>query len=174
MYRNFFWSLLQVIVLFCLLLFFFCCFSRRGYCCLATIVFADWVAVPLFDSVHHFYCHAIFIAAIHFIAVQPATMVAFHSKLNLSLPFLLWSRRPHIHFVAKDVFLVTVHHCSIGSNSPTVVVLSKPVSYSPALFSISLKRCEHAYQYFMVAYGTGKVRQLCGSSTLAGVVKVRD
>ena len=48
-----------------------------------------------------------------------------------------------------------------------------PASYSPALFSVPLKIREHAYQSFMVVYGTGKVRRLCGYSTLVGVVKVR-
>ena len=60
----------------------------------------------------HFYSHAIFIAAVHFIAVQPAIIVAFHSRLDLSfveLPFLLWSCRRHIHFAAKDVFIVTTN-----------------------------------------------------------------
>ena len=59
----------------------------------------------------------------------------------------------------------------MGSNSHTVV-LSKPVSYSPALFSVPVKIREHAYQCYMVVYGTGKVRWLCGYSTLAGAVKV--
>ena len=63
-------------------------------------------------------------------------------------------------------------HCLACSNSHTVV-LSKPASYSPAFFSVPIKRCEHAYQSFMVVYGTGKVRRLCGYSTLAGAVKVR-
>ena len=43
--------------------------------------------------------------------------------------------------------------CSTDSNSHTVV-LSKPASYSPALFSIPVKRREHAYQSFCcVRYG---------------------
>ena len=72
--------------------FYFCftVFSRRGYCYLAAIVFAAWVAVPFFASLCHFYYHAIFIAAIHFIAVQPAIIAASHSRLDLSfveLPF---------------------------------------------------------------------------------------
>ena len=40
-------------------------------------------------------------------------------------------------------------HCSTGGNSHTVV-LSKPASYSPALFSVPVKIREHAYQFFMV------------------------
>ena len=157
----------------------------------------------IFNSSRHFYCHVIFIAAVHFIAVQPAIIAAFHSRLDLSfveLPFLLWSCHRHINFAAKDVFVVTTScrpvfffffffaflvvfllfiflpsccsycHCSSGSN-PHTVVLSKPASYSPALFSIPVKRREHAYQSFMVAYSMGKVRLLqyvsrCGKSTI--------
>ena len=63
-------------------------------------------------------------------------------------------------------------HCSTSSNSHTVL-LSKPASYSSALFSVPVKTCEHAYQSFMVVYGTEKVRQLCSYSTLAVAVKVR-
>ena len=140
-----------------------------------------------FHCCHPFYC------------CSSSNIAAFHSTLNLSfveLPFLLWSCRCHIHFAAKDIFLVTTGrrpiffaflvvvliiftpsccsycHCSTGSNSHTVV-LSKSASYSPALFSIPAKRREHAYQSFMLVYGTGKVRWLCGYSMLAGAVKVR-
>ena len=82
------------------------------------------------------------IAAILYIPVQQATIAAFHSRLDLSLPFLLWSCHRHIHFVVKDVFLMTVPcHCSTSSNS----LLSKPAFHSPVLFSISVKRHEHAY-----------------------------
>ena len=64
----------------------------------------------IFYSSRHFYSHAIFIAAVHFIAVQPAIIVAFHARLDLSfvqLPFLIWSCRRHIDFAAKDIFVVT-------------------------------------------------------------------
>ena len=44
---------------------------------------------------------------------------------------------------------VPIVTCSTGSNSHTVV-LSKLASYSPALFSIPVKICEHAYQSFIV------------------------
>ena len=67
---------------------------------------------------------------------------------------------------------LTYCHCSTSSNSHTVL-LSKPASYSPALFSVPVKICEHAYQSFIVVYGMKKVGQLCGYSTLAGAVKVR-
>ena len=115
----------------------------------------------------------------------------------VELLFLLWSCRRHFHFAAKEVFVVTTGgcpifcfaflvvlliifmplccsycHCSTGNISHTVV-LSKPASHSPVLFSISVKRCEHAYQCFMVVNGTGKVWRLCSYSTLAGAVKVR-
>ena len=60
-------------------------------------------------------------------------------------------------------------HCSTSSISHTVV-LSKCLH--PTL-QYPHKICEHAYQSFMVAYGTGKVRQLCSCNMLAGVVKVR-
>ena len=93
---------------------------------------------------------------------QTAIVVSFHSRLDLSfvgLQFLLWFCR-HIHFAAKDVFVVTTGcrpvffswlplflsfsrrcsycHGSTGSNAHTVV-FSKPASYSPALFSIPVK-----------------------------------
>ena len=126
-----------------------------------------------------------------------SNIVAFHSRLDLEIPLLLWSCRRHIHLAAKDVFVVTTSrhpilfvaflvvvllviftpsccsycHCSTSSNSHTVV-LSKPASYSPALFSVPVKICEHAYQFFMVVYGTEKIRWLCGYSTLAGAVKL--
>ena len=83
--------------------FYFVVFSRRGYCRLTAIVFATWVAVPFFSSLRQFYCHAIFITAVHFIA-------AFHSWLDFELPFLLWSCCRHIHFAAKDVFVATTGH----------------------------------------------------------------
>ena len=90
---------------------YFAVFSHRGYYCLAAIVFTAWVAVLFFASLRHFYsaaifCHAIFIAAIHFIAVQPA-ISRFFIRLDLELPFLLWSCRRHTHFAAKDVFVTT-------------------------------------------------------------------
>ena len=120
---------------------------------------------------------------------QTAIIAAFRSRLDLSfvgLPFLLWSCC-HIHFAAKDAFIVTTSrrpvfflllvllviftpsfsrrcsycHCPTNSNSHTVV-LSKPASYSPASFSIPVKRREHAYQSFIIVYGMGKVRWLCG------------
>ena len=58
-------------------------------------------------------------------------------------------------------------HSSTASNSHTVV-LSKPASYSPALFSIPVKRRERAYQSFIIVYGMGKVH------TLVGVVNARQ
>ena len=120
---------------------------------------------------------------------QTAIIAAFHSRLDLSfvgLPFLLWSCR-HIHFAAKDAFVATTSrrpvfflvlillviftpsfsrrysycHCPTHGNSHTVV-LSKPASYSPALFSIPVKRREHAYQSFIIGYGMEKVWWLCG------------
>ena len=64
-------------------------------------------------------------------------------------------------------------HCSTGSNSHTVV-LSKPASYSPALFSVPVKIREYSYQSFMVVSWYGEstaVVQLqyvsgCGKSTI--------
>ena len=146
------------------------------------------------------FCHAIFIAAIHFIAVQPATSRLFIQGWTLSCRFCsgtvvaifilllkMFSLRLQVaapfFFVFFVAFLVVVLlviftpsccsycHCSTSSNSHTVF-LSKPASYSPALFSVPVKICEHAYQSFMVVYGTEKVRQLCGYSTLVGAVKV--
>ena len=177
-------------------------FVRSGYCHLAAIVFATWVAVPFFASSRHFYCHAIFIAAIYFVAVQPdSNYCVFSFKAG---PFFSWvavfalvmsspysfccsfvvtiGRCPVLFFFAFLVVLViftpsfcrhcSYSHCSTGSDSHTVV-LSKPASYSPVLFSIPVKIREHAYQSFIVVYSTGKVRQLCGYSVLVGMVKVR-
>ena len=71
--------------------FYFAVFLCRGYCRLATIVFAAGVAVPFFASLHpsscHFYCHAIFITAIYFIAVQPAISQLFIQGWTLSCRF---------------------------------------------------------------------------------------
>ena len=72
--------------------FYFAVFSRCDYCHLATIVFAAWVAVPFFTSLrnssHHFYCRAIFIAANHFVAVQPdSNYRSFSFKAG---PFFCW------------------------------------------------------------------------------------
>ena len=159
--------------------------------------------MPFFASLRHFYSSRHFLPC-HFQHCRPfyrcsaSNIAAFHSRLDLELPFLLWSCRRHIHFAAKDVFVSTTSrrpisfccflvvilliiftpsccsycHCSTSSNSHTVV-LSKPAIYSPALFSVPVKICKHAYQSFMVVYGTEKVQQLCAYSTLAGAVKVR-
>ena len=159
--------------------------------------------MPFFASLRHFYSSRHFLPC-HFHRCHPfyrcsaSNVAAFHSRLDLELPFLFWSCRRHIHFAAKDVFVATTSrrpiffvaflvvvllviftpsccsycHCSTSSNSHTVL-FSKPASYSPALFSVPVKICKHAYQSFMVVYGTEKVRQLCGYSTLAGAVKVR-
>ena len=59
---------------------------------------------------------AIFFAAVYFVAVQPDS--AFHSRLDLSfvgLLFLLWSCHCHIHFAAKDAFVVTTGRCPVNS-----------------------------------------------------------
>ena len=144
------------------------------------------------------FCRAIFNTAIHFIAVQPAISRLFIQSWTLSCRFCsgpvvaifilllakdvfvaTTSRRP-IFFVALLVVVLVIFtpsccsycHCSTSSNSYTVL-LSKPASYSPALFSVRVKICEHAYQSFVVVYGTEKVRQLCGYTTLVGAVKVR-
>ena len=110
---------------------------------------------------------------------------------------MLWSCRRHIHFATKDVFVVTKSRrpvffsflvvvllviftpscrsycdCSTGSNSHTVV-LSKPASYSLALFSVPIKYANTPTNLLWLCYGTEKVRKLCGLSTLAGAVKVR-
>ena len=203
----------KAIVLFCLLIFILLyshamaiavsplLFSLLGLPCRSSLLSAIFILVAIFilaAILAAIFCHAIFITAIHFIAVQPA-ISRLHSRLDFELPFLLWSCRRHIHFAVKDVFVATTSrrpvfffdaflvvvllviftpsccsycHCSTGSNSHTVV-LSKPASYSPALFSVPVKICEHAYQSIMVVYGTEKVRQLCSYSTLAGAVKVR-
>ena len=173
--------------------FYFTCFYFYLACRLAAIVFAAWVAVPFFASSRHFYCHAIFIAAVHFIAAQPALsrlfmqgwtflllscrfcagpvvamfillLKTFHCDYRL-LPCFFFFFFIFFFFLLVVVLLVifmpsfcSYCHCSTGSNSYTVV-LSKPASYSSALFSPH-KRRGHGYQLFVVAYGTGKVRQL--------------
>ena len=164
-------------------------FSLLGLPCRSSLLSA------IFNSSCHFYCHAIFIAAVHFV-VQPSRITVFHPRLDLLLFGCHFCSGPvvAIFIAAKDIFVVitgcrsffsflvvilviftpscsSYRHCSTGSNSH-ILVLSKPASYSPALFSIPVKRCKHAYQSFMVVYGTGKVRQLCGYSMLVGAVKV--
>ena len=75
---------------------YFAVFSRRGYCRLAAIVFAAWVAVPFFASLRHFYSSRHFLPC-HFHRCHPfyrcsaSNIAAFHSRLDLELPFLLWS-----------------------------------------------------------------------------------
>ena len=47
---------------------------------------------------------------------QTAIITDSHSRLDLSfieLLFLLWSCRCHVHFVAKDVFVVTTGRCPV-------------------------------------------------------------
>ena len=97
------------LILFCLLLFLFCCFlapwlllSRR-YCfsCLGCR------AVLRFSLPFLILADAIFNAAVHFIAVQPAISRLIIQGWTLSYRFLLWSCRRHIHFATKDVFVVT-------------------------------------------------------------------
>ena len=175
---------------------YFAVFSRCSYCRLTAIVFAAWFAVPFFASLCHFYSSRHFLPC-HFQRCHPfyrcsaSNIAAFHSRLDLELPILLWSCRRHIHFAAKDVFVVTTSrrpiffvaflvvvllvilmpscysycHCSTSSNSHTVL-LSKPASYSLALFSVPIKICKYTYQSFMVV-------SLCGYSTLVSAVKVR-
>ena len=101
-------------------------------------------------------------------------------SMYISLPF-----GTSIFFVFLVVVLLVIFtpsccsycHCTTGSNSHTVV-LSKPASYSPALFSIPIKRRKHAYQFF---YGCIRYREStavvqleyvnrCGKST----IKVRQ
>ena len=165
----------------------------------STLLLSLLICRAVLASLCHFYCHAILIAAVQFIAVQPAIIAAFQRLVHsfVEFPFLIWSCRRHINFAAKDVFVVTIvhrpiffaflvvillvifmlsccsyRHCLSGSNS-YAVVLSKPASYSPALFSIPVKRREHTYKSFIIVYGTRKVKWLYGYSTLAGAVKVR-
>ena len=53
----------------------------------------------IFNSSHHFYCHAILITTVPFYRCSASNIAAFHSRLDLELPFLLWSCRRHIHFL---------------------------------------------------------------------------
>ena len=150
-------------------------FSLLGLPCHSSLLYT------IFNSSRHF------IAATLFVAVQQAIYRGFSFKAGPSfveLLILFWSCCRHIHFLLKKFslglqvaapffsFLVVVLlviftqtccfycYCSTSSNSHTVV-LSKPASYYPVLFSIPVKRREHAYQSFIVAHGTGKVWQLC-------------
>ena len=92
--------------------FYFAVFSRRGHCRLSTFVFAAWAAGLSFAfpaSSCHFHCRAIFIAAVHFVAVQSySNYCGFSFKAGpfVGLPFLLWSCCRHIHLAAKDAFVV--------------------------------------------------------------------
>ena len=166
-------------------------FSLLGLPCHSSLLSAIFIIAAIF-------CDAIFIAAIHFIAVQPAILRLFIQGWTLSCCFCscpvvaifilllkMFSLRLQVaapfFFVAfQAVVLLVIFtqsccsycHCSTSSNSHTVL-LSKPTSYSPALFSVPVKICEHAYQSFIVVYGTEKVRQLCGYSTLAGAITVQ-
>ena len=158
-------------------------FSLLGLPCRSSLLSA------IFNSSCHFYCHAIFIT------VQPAIITAFHSRLDLELPFLLWCCRRHINFAAKD-FVVTTGRCPVlfffaflvvvllVTFTPSCVTVQPvAITYSSsfqacigtlyaALFSVTVKIHEHAYQSFMVVYSIGNVRQWlqyisgCGKSTI--------
>ena len=182
-------------------------------CFIFILLFSRAVAIavsPLLFLLLGLLCHSLLLSAIfnsscHFHRCRPfyryrpfyhcstSNIAAFHSSLDLELPFLLWSCRRHIHFAAKDfvvttsrrpvfAFLVVVLlviftpsccsycHCSTGSISHTAILISLHPTLHAALFSVPIKLREHAYQSFMVVYGTGKVQQLCCYST--GAVKV--
>ena len=122
----------------------------------------------IFNSRHHFHCRAFSpLPSILSLFSQTAINAAFHSMMDCSLvglPFLLWSCRRHIYTVAKDTFIVTkcrrpvfffcghrFHHfhtvifsssflLSLVNNNSYTVILSKPASFSPALFCIPLKK----------------------------------
>ena len=147
--------------------FYFAVFSHCGYIAVSLFLFSllglpcrSSLLSAIFRSSCHFYCCAIFIAAVHFIALQPAIITTFHSRLDLSfveLPFLLWSYCRHIDFAAKDVFIVTTgrplfffaflvvlviftplycsySHCSTGSNSHTVVLCEPCILFSSIVY----------------------------------------
>ena len=120
------------------------------------------------------FCH---LATKPFHRCSASNIAAYHSRLDLELPFLLWSCRRHIHLAAKDVFVVTTGrrpiffvvvvillvtfmpsccsycHCSTGSKSHTVV-LSKPASYSLVLCPRNNTRTRLPILYYgCVRYG---------------------
>ena len=127
-----------------------------------------------------------FLLPCHFHRYRPfyrcsaSNIAAFHSRLDLELPFLLWSCRRHIHFAAKDfvvttgccpvvffAFLVVVLHVifmllccsychSTGSNSHTVV-LSKPASFSRC--SIVLCPRKNMRTHLPISYGCVRYRE---------------
>ena len=121
-------------------------FLQLGLQCRSSLLSA------IFNSSCCFYSHAVFIAAVHFIAVQPdinfrgfsfkagpfLCLVAFFFAF---LFFLLFSCSHSCHFHAVFFRRCSYCHYSTNSNSHTVVV-SKPACYSPALFSITKR--EHA------------------------------
>ena len=166
---------------------FFTVFSCYSYCCLAAIVFTPWVAVPFFASLHHFFlcnfhcchpfCHSQARQQLSQLFIQGWTFLLLHCRF-CSGPVIT------IHFAAKDSFIVTTGHCLVvffwlsfishfschcSTNSnwffPSCILLSSIVLYL-------CKRCEHAYQSFIAAYGMRNVRRLCGYSALACAVKV--
>ena len=147
---------------YCLLLFLFCCFLAPWslpscrYCLLGLPCHSSLLSAILILA-------AIFIAVPF--SLLPSILSLFSRGFSFKAgPFfcwiavLLWFCRRHIHLVVKDAFVVTTGcrplfffwlslfssfsrhcsycHCSTDNNSHTVV-LSKPASYSPALFSIS-------------------------------------
>ena len=116
--------------------FYFAVFSCRGYCRLAAIVFAVGVAVPFFASLrpsscHFHHCHL-------FYRSSASNIAAFHSRLDLELPFLLWSCCCHIHFAAEDVFVVTSGCCPVFF---LLFWLSFFSSFSPSYCSYVCRHC---------------------------------
>ena len=87
-------------------------FSQLGLPCCSSLLSA------IFNSSCHFYCHTILIAAVYFIAIQPAIS---RQGWTLSCCFLLWPCCRHIHFAAKDFVVTTscrhVFFCFSGSRS---------------------------------------------------------
>ena len=107
-----------VVSLFCLLDFIFILlFSRAVAIAVSWLLFFP-LGLPchsslfsaIFNSRHHFYCHTIYRCHLfcHCLARQQLSHLYISMDLSIvGLAFLLWSCRCHIHFPAKDAFIVT-------------------------------------------------------------------
>ena len=110
-------------------LYLFCCFLTpwlllsRYYCfrclgCRAVLRFSPLflILAAIFLPCHFHRCRP-------FNRCSASNIAAFHSRLDLELPFLLWSYHRHIHFAVNDVFVVTISRRPILSFFAFLVVV---------------------------------------------------
>ena len=154
------------------------CFSQPFFILAAIFIDVPFSSLPSILSLFSQQLSRLFIQCWTFFLLSccfcfcPVVAIHFtrHFRCDYRSPprfFFYSSYRSSRHFHTVMLFMLSL---STGSNSHT----SSFQALHPTLqhCSIPIKKHEHAYQSFVVVYDTGKVRQLCGYSTLAGAVKV--